>query len=128
MQHSFNFHRDGYEIIESFLPDHIIKQIREELVNYPEAINSGLRNADKKLRTISHLANSTIIQTKAKEVLWAKPQLVRAIVFDKTTNANWGVAWHQDKTIAVSHKLDRHGWGPWSLKDGVHHVQPLLRF
>jgi hypothetical protein len=53
-------------------------------------------------------------------------QPVRAILFDKTPDTNWKVAWHQDLTIAVQERLDVPGYAPWSVKDGVVHVQPPL--
>ncbi len=43
-------------------------------------------------------------------------KLVRAIYFDKTSEANWSVAWHQDKTIAVKEKVNIPGFEPWSIK------------
>lgn len=49
---------------------------------------------------------------------------VEGILFDKTTAANWKVGWHQDLTIPVCQREDRNGFGPWSVKDGVVHVQP----
>lgn len=49
---------------------------------------------------------------------------VRAIMFDKTDHANWVVGWHQDRTIAVRARADLAGYGPWSLKAGVVHVEP----
>ena len=49
---------------------------------------------------------------------------VRAILFDKTPTANWKVVWHQDLTIAVRERASVLGFGPWSEKDGVAHVQP----
>jgi len=52
------------------------------------------------------------------------PRPVRAIYFDKGRDSNWLVAWHQDLTISVSVRLEVPGYGPWSLKNGVHHVQP----
>jgi ectoine hydroxylase-related dioxygenase (phytanoyl-CoA dioxygenase family) len=51
-------------------------------------------------------------------------QAVRGILFDKTPAANWKVAWHQDRSIAVRERRDVAGFGPWSVKDGVVHVQP----
>jgi hypothetical protein len=38
-------------------------------------------------------------------------------------DANWKVAWHQDLTIAVRHRIEVPGFGPWSVKDGVPHVR-----
>lgn len=49
---------------------------------------------------------------------------VRSILFDKTPTNNWPVAWHQDLTITVQEKRDIPGYGPWSVKEGVTHVQP----
>ena len=49
---------------------------------------------------------------------------VRAVVFDKTAEANWSVAWHQDRTIPVRQRLEVDGFGPWSSKDGRLHVAP----
>jgi len=49
---------------------------------------------------------------------------VRGILFDKLPGANWLVAWHQDLTICVKHQVETPGYGPWSLKHGVPHVQP----
>ena len=51
---------------------------------------------------------------------------VRAILFDKTGDANWTVPWHQDRSIAVRQRIDIEGFGPWSNKSGVIHVQPPL--
>src|SRR5262249_36630616 len=46
------------------------------------------------------------------------------ILFDKTPEANWKVTWHQDVTIAVAARREVEGFGPWSMKAGVIHVQP----
>lgn len=49
---------------------------------------------------------------------------VKLTVFDKTPAANWVVPWHQDLTIAVRERREVAGFGPWSSKAGVVHVQP----
>lgn len=51
---------------------------------------------------------------------------VRALWFDKRPSANWKVPWHRDVTIAVAARRDAPGFGPWSVKQGVPHVQPPL--
>ena len=51
---------------------------------------------------------------------------VRAVLFDKTEDANWAVAWHQDRTVAVTERLAVEGFGPWSIKDGIQHVAPPI--
>jgi ectoine hydroxylase-related dioxygenase (phytanoyl-CoA dioxygenase family) len=49
---------------------------------------------------------------------------VRGIFFNKTRSLNWKVVWHQDLTIAVRERRDIDGFGPWTVKAGVLHVQP----
>jgi len=49
---------------------------------------------------------------------------VRAILFDKTATANWALAWHQDRTVAVRERVEVPGFGPWTVKDGMAHVAP----
>lgn len=49
---------------------------------------------------------------------------VRAILFDKTEETNWSLSWHQDRTIAVKARRDVPGYGPWTVKQGLPHVQP----
>jgi hypothetical protein len=60
----------------------------------------------------------------ARQLLGPAARAARAILFDKTEEANWSVAWHQDRTIAVRARHDVAGYGPWSVKDGAHHVEP----
>lgn len=52
---------------------------------------------------------------------------VRAIYFDKSAEANWMVAWHQDLTVAVRSRVEVPGFGPWSVKEGVPHVQAPVK-
>jgi ectoine hydroxylase-related dioxygenase (phytanoyl-CoA dioxygenase family) len=49
---------------------------------------------------------------------------VRAILFDKRPESNWRLPLHQDVAIAVRERIETPGFGPWSTKDGVPHVQP----
>jgi hypothetical protein len=49
---------------------------------------------------------------------------VRAVAFDKNPETNWSLGWHQDRTIAVKQRVDVQGFGPWSTKQGIQHVEP----
>ncbi|MBI1211809.1 MAG: phytanoyl-CoA dioxygenase [Alphaproteobacteria bacterium] len=49
---------------------------------------------------------------------------VRAILFDKRPESNWTLGWHQDRTIAVCARVETKGFGPWSVKAGILHVEP----
>ncbi|MBN2971982.1 phytanoyl-CoA dioxygenase family protein [Roseomonas aeriglobus] len=49
---------------------------------------------------------------------------VRAILFDKSPATNWSLGWHQDRTICVRNRADVDGFGAWTMKAGLHHVEP----
>ena len=49
---------------------------------------------------------------------------VRATLFNKSAEVNWTLGWHQDRTIAVRKRYDLPGFGPWTIKGGVPHVEP----
>ena len=70
------------------------------------------------------LATSADVGSVVAPVLGVGWRCVRGILFDKTPAANWKVAWHQDLSIAVKRRADVPGFGPWSVKAGVQHVQP----
>ena len=61
---------------------------------------------------------------RAHAIMGATAQPVRAVLFDKTAVNNWAVAWHQTRTIAVRQRREAPGFGPWSVKAGVAHVEP----
>lgn len=60
-------------------------------------------------------------------LLGPSARVVRSLLFDKTADANWKVPWHQDLTIAVRERREVQGFGPWSVKAGVPHVQPTAK-
>lgn len=118
---------NGFEVHSGFLDNDSISEIITEIEALDSAYpNHGIRNAEKKLATIKKLTESDLLLEKAESYLSGIAEIVRVIVFDKTPDKNWLVTWHQDKTISVSDKKEIEGWGPWTLKDGVHHVQPEL--
>jgi len=70
------------------------------------------------------LAPSGAVGRVAAAVLGPAARAVRAILFDKSAAANWALPWHQDRTIAVSERVDVAGFGPWTVKRGLLHVAP----
>lgn len=70
------------------------------------------------------LAATTPIGRIAADRLGPSARPVRTILFDKTPGTNWSLGWHQDRTIAVRARHDIAGFGPWSIKAGIQHVEP----
>ena len=122
-----SFSDDGYELIASFLHPEQLDKLSSELgsVELSRSIG-GVRNAQVKYPGIGELCSSKPVLDKAASYLLSTPSLVRAIVLNKTESNNWLVPWHQDRTVAVSSRFQAEGWGPWSEKDGVLHVQPPI--
>lgn len=84
----------------------------------------GLRNVLRVSPQAAAFATSEQTLALMSDLLGAAAFPARAILFDKTDGANWGVPWHQDVAIAVTAQIETPGFGPWSVKDGVVHVQP----
>ena len=80
-----------------------------------------LRNAQGLVDVLAATGSVGALATRLTS-LSARP--VRAVMFDKTPDANWAVAWHQDRTLPVAGRVEVEGFGPWSTKDGVLHVAP----
>lgn len=84
----------------------------------------GVRNLLNALPSMRGLANGDELRPLVARVLGEGARVVRGIFFDKHGGANWKVAWHQDLTVAVRERAEVEGFGPWSVKAGVTHVQP----
>ncbi len=119
------YEKNGYHLVEGAIhKDEINSLIHELMIFENEMNNYGVRDLMNKVPAIRKLATSSPLLTIAKKVLGAFAKPVRSVYFDKTPMANWNVAWHQDTSIAVKEKADIQGFGPWSEKQGVPHVEP----
>lgn len=114
--------QSGFAII----PDIITADAVMELIAAVSGVQGcgpGVRNL-LSVPAVSDLACSPAIRALVTPVLGPGCFAVRGILFDKTPEANWNVVWHQDLSIAVRERRDLPGFGPWSKKEGVTHVQP----
>lgn len=126
--------RDGYVIVPDVLSADTIasltqmldSELPDENILHKGGAVYGARNLLRDAPAVRALAKSTKVRALVEPVLGAKAFAIRGLFFDKTPSANWPVAWHQDRTIAVREKRDVPGFGPWTVKAGVPHVQPPL--
>lgn len=123
--------RDGFAVAEGVVTDAEILALIPLLteVDHEGAISRrgsvhAVRNLLEAVPEVRALARSEEVRALVTPVLGDGCFVVRAILFDKTPQANWKVAWHQDLTIAVRERAEAPGFGPWSEKAGVTHVQP----
>jgi hypothetical protein len=121
------FFENGFEIVKDFISENWRHTILKEIENSDVSTElTGVRNINKKLKTVAEYLNSTEFREKALGFVPANAQLVRAILFNKSPESNWFVTWHQDKTVSVSRKFEELGWSAWSVKENILHVQPPL--
>lgn len=119
------FKLDGYCIIQNAISSEVIDKLIHEVEPLSSELSSyGVRNLLRKVPYVKKLVSSCSIRRIIDPIAGKEANPVRAIFFDKIPNANWNVAWHQDTTIAVDKKIELEGYGPWSEKEGVVHVEP----
>src|SRR5215510_5352694 len=120
--------RDGFaliaKVLDSSAVDELISHVSNVGVDPSISLRAGIRNLLNRVPTTRVLAESASITSLVALGLGHDFQVVRGIYLDKHKDANWKVAWHQDLTIAVRERKEIDGYGPWSLKAGIQHVQP----
>jgi ectoine hydroxylase-related dioxygenase (phytanoyl-CoA dioxygenase family) len=121
---AYTLGKEGFEIVPLVLTEPEVAALKHALSSLQVA--PGHRNLTQRVSEIANLARSTKLVGLLSTSLGRTPFLVRSLFFDKTPKANWLVPWHQDLSIAVRKRLDLPGYGPWSIKEGVPHVQPPL--
>lgn len=122
--------RDGFAVVTNVLTRAEIDRLRSILD--AATGDSGQRRAGAVYgaRNLLDIADVRILAANPRVRGLIEPIVgldaipVRALFFDKTPQANWPVRWHQDLTIAVMERHNREGFGPWSVKAGVTHVEP----
>lgn len=108
----------------------LIGAAREELARLQRAADRLLagshaaRNVLRRAPELSACAERWARHPAIRAQLGEDAFPIRGLIFDKIPGANWQVPWHRDRLIAVQRRIDLPGWGPWSVKDGVCHVDP----
>ncbi len=122
-----SFDERGYQIVSGVFSqsecDALIGDLESSCVPGADR-RGGARLRLSQTPRLHAAATRSPITEMASAVLGARCFPVRALFFDKTTEANWKVTWHQDVTIAVKRHEDAPGFGPWTEKSGIVHVHP----
>ena len=96
----------------SFMKTKDLFAIRQLIKNVPELTDLLLN--EKLTELISELSESEYFLTKA-------------IYFDKPSESNWFVAYHQDLSISVDQKAELENYTNWTFKKGQYGVQPPIK-
>lgn len=126
--------RDGFAVVGRALDEGALSAFERSLEKVADGAGVlrrggvyAIRNLLAALPAARGLANSADVRALVEPVLGPGAFVVRGVLFDKTPAAPWKVAWHQDLTVAVRERVEVEGFGPWSIKAGVRHVQPPAR-
>jgi ectoine hydroxylase-related dioxygenase (phytanoyl-CoA dioxygenase family) len=110
---------DGVAIVPSCLDETMVRRLDS---HFGDA-SHGIRNL-LAVPIVRELAASVAVRSLAETVLGKNCFTVKGTFFSKTQESNWKVVWHQDLTIMVRERRDVPGFGPWTIKAGINHVQP----
>lgn len=118
---------EGYGLIPNVFSQAEVPSLLEELgrAGLPRS-RAGVRHAMRNA-SIAGLARDARMMEIAKQILGAGAIAFRATLFEKLPDSNWLVAWHQDTALPLRERRDIPGWGPWSVKDGVHYAHAPAR-
>jgi hypothetical protein len=114
--------RDGAELTRRALNGSALARLEQVFKDQPRDVAGVRLFGVERLRPF--LNSDGPIGSLAAGKLGEGASPVRAILFDKTPSANWSLAWHQDRVVAVRERVEVEGFGPWTRKHGALHVAP----
>lgn len=119
MEH-YRIAEHGFELVAGLVGE----TERRELLDAVGVVDAAGRRNMLAVPAVTALATSQKLLELVRRHTGGAPRPVRAIWFNKSAEANWLVAWHQDLAIAVRERIETPGFEAWSVKEGVPHVQP----
>jgi ectoine hydroxylase-related dioxygenase (phytanoyl-CoA dioxygenase family) len=115
------FERDGFFFCDSLIDATACGDICAQLGGQEN--RAGQRHLIDHPAVIRLLANPVLVNL-IHAAIGVKAFAYKATLFDKSTDVNWLVPWHQDISIPVANRSEASMWNGWSMKDGVKYVQP----
>ena len=113
---------NGFAILPGLFSEEYLDRLLQKIdESAPRRSRAGVRHA-LGLAPVAELSQEPQMIELARGILGPDAFPFRATVFDKSPTSNWLVVWHQDTALPLRERLELPGWGPWSLKDGVHYA------
>ncbi|MEE9430807.1 MAG: phytanoyl-CoA dioxygenase family protein [Melioribacteraceae bacterium] len=127
--------QNGYSIVNGLYSDLEISQILSLIESSSKDINSFLKTKDlfaiRQLTNVIPELKQYLFNQKIIELLSnlsdSEYFLTKAIYFDKPSESNWFVAYHQDLSISVDKKANTDDYVNWTFKKGQYGVQPPIK-
>src|SRR5688572_2963129 len=120
MRHGKASHvNDGFAVVSSVFDSAEFQRLASALEDASlQRSRAGARHL-LSIPAIAALARDSRLIELAADVLGCDPVPFGATLFDKSSEANWLVVWHQDTALPLIERRDVAGWGPWSTKGGI---------
>jgi Phytanoyl-CoA dioxygenase (PhyH) len=118
---ALDFERDGAAIVVANVSSENIAELREEFSKLD--FRAGARPFALSSLVSYLISNKGCFGAAARELGLGAARAVRVLAFDKTPESNWNLGWHQDRVIALKERREVSGFGTWTLKGGVPHVE-----
>jgi ectoine hydroxylase-related dioxygenase (phytanoyl-CoA dioxygenase family) len=125
---------NGYSVVAGLFSDNEISRILACIENAEQDENSFMKTKDlfairqliKHVPELSELLFNRKLTELIADLSESDYFLTKAIYFDKPSESNWFVAFHQDLSISVDKKADIENYVNWTFKKGQYGVQPPI--
>lgn len=120
MRHGKAHHmKDGFTIVPGVFDGAELDRFARDLADASlRRSRAGARHL-LAVPAMAALARDPRLTSVAADILGSEPVPFGATLFDKSSEANWLVVWHQDTALPLLERCDVAGWGPWSTKGGI---------
>ncbi len=126
--------KNGFSILTDLYSDNEIMEILACIENAEQDGNSFMKTKDlfairQLIKNVPELSD-LLFNKKLTELIFNLSEseyfLTKAIYFDKPSESNWFVAYHQDLSISVDKRADLENYVNWTFKKGQYGVQPPI--
>jgi len=132
--HSLEISDKGYTTIDNIYTEEEIESILQTIEQVDKTNDTFRKSKDlfairqflKEVPTSIPLVFNYNLKNIIQELFGDNYFVVKSIYFDKPEDSNWYVSYHQDLTISVENKIEKDGYGSWTLKQNQYAVQPPL--
>ena len=125
---------NGYSVLSDLYSNNEINEILSCIENAGQEGNSFMKTKDlfairqliKNVPELTNLLFNKKLANLISDLSESEYFLTKAIYFDKPSESNWFVAYHQDLSISVDKKADLENYVNWTFKKKQHGVQPPI--
>lgn len=133
-QNKLELEENGYSLLSDLYSESEVSQILACIESADQNGNAFLKTKDlfairqllNQIPSLAPLLFNSKLLTLLAELFEGDCFLSKAIYFDKPSESNWFVAYHQDLSISVNQKAKLSNYSNWTVKRGQIGVQPPI--